>query len=248
MFTITLTRQQLYEFYYEGPEATIHLIEGLMEELADFERLLGRRQQRVIDAQRERNERQAAQLKRVKEELWRQQSLNSQLTRRLQELQAELERHEVGQVRRDSHNSSLPPALDPPAVKAQNAVRRTRSLRRKTGRRVGGQPGHRGSTLPRVERPDRVITYRPQHCRRCAAPPGRRRGHGRGTAAVLRTAARAGRGHRAPGRDAALLGLRRAHEGRVPARGAGAGAVRGVSEGESHLPAPVPTAALGPHE
>jgi hypothetical protein len=156
VFTITLTRQQLYELYYEGPEATIHLIEGLLEELADQERILGERQQRVIDAQHERHERQAAQLKRVKEKLERQECLNYQLTRRLQELQAELERCERGEVRRDSHNSSLPPASDPPGVKAQNAVRRTRSLRRWTGRRVGGQPGHRGSTLVRVAAPDRI--------------------------------------------------------------------------------------------
>jgi transposase len=169
VFTITLTRQQLYELYYEGPEATIHLIEGLLKELADQEQILGERQQRIIDAQHERNERQAAQLKRVKEKLERQVCLNYQLTRRIQELQAELERHERGEVRRDSHNSSLPPALDPPAVKAQNAVRRTRSLRRRTGKKVGGQVGHRGSTLRRVGRPDRVVTYRPQHCGRCAA-------------------------------------------------------------------------------
>jgi transposase len=168
VFTITLTRQQLYELYYEGPEATIHLIEGLLEELADQERILGERQQRVIDAQHERNERQAARLKRVEEKLERQVCLNYQLTRRLQELQAELERREAGEVRRDSHNSGLPPALNPPAVKAQNAVRRTRSLRRKTGRKVGGQPGHRGATLVRVERPDRVVTHAPQSCRRCA--------------------------------------------------------------------------------
>jgi transposase len=169
VFTITLTRQQLYELYYEGPEATIHLIEGLLEELADQEQILGERQQRIIDAQHERNERQAAQLKRVKEKLERQVCLNYQLTRRLQELQAELERHEIGEVRRDSHNSSLPPALDPPGVKAQNAVRRTRSLRRRMGRKVGGQVGHRGSTLVRVAAPDSVVTHVPQSCRRCAA-------------------------------------------------------------------------------
>lgn len=171
MFTIRLTRQQLYELYYEGPEATIHLIEGLLEELADQERILGGRQQRVIDSQHERNERQARQLKRVKQELWRQQALNCRLSRRIQELQAELERRgEAVEVRRDSHNSSLPPALDPPGAKEQNAVRRTRSLRRKTGRRVGAQPGHRGSTLARVGRPDRVLTHAPRNCRRCAAP------------------------------------------------------------------------------
>jgi len=171
VFTITLTRQQLYELYYEGPEATIHLIEGLLEELADREQILGERQQRIIDAQHERNERQAARLKRVKEKLERQLCLNYQLTRPIRELQAELERRdaEVREARRDSHNSSLPPALDPPGVKAHNAVRRTRSLRRRTGKKVGGQVGHRGSTLVRVAAPDRVVTHAPQSCRRCAA-------------------------------------------------------------------------------
>lgn len=171
MFTITLTRQQLYQLYDEGPEATIHLIEGLLEELANQEQILGQRQQRIIDSQHERNERQAAQLKRLKEKLERQVCLNYQLTRRLQELEAELERHdvEVREVRRDSHNSSLPPALDPPGVKARNAVRRTRSLRHRTGRQVGGQVGHRGETLVRVAVPDRVVTHAPRSCRRCAA-------------------------------------------------------------------------------
>lgn len=93
------------------------------------------------------------------------------MTRRIQELEAELERREgqAVELRRDSHNSSLPPALDPPAVKAQNAVRRTRSLRRGTGRKVGGQVGHRGSTLVRAATPDRVVTHAPRSCRRCAA-------------------------------------------------------------------------------
>jgi transposase len=159
----------LDELYYEGPEATIHLIGGLLEELADQEQILGERQQRIIDAQHERNERQAAQLKRVKEKLERQVCLNYRLTRRIQELQAELERHERGEVRRDSHNSSLPPALDPPGVKAHNAVRHRLRVRRRTGKKVGGQVGHRGSTLRRVAAPDRVVTHVPQSCRRCAA-------------------------------------------------------------------------------
>lgn len=170
-----LTRRQLYELYYEGPEATIHLVEHLLEELADQERILGHRQQQIIDVLRDRNERQAQQLKRIKEKLWRQESLNYQLQRRIQELQAELQRWETGEQtparepHRDSHNSSLPPALDLPGAKAANSIRRTRSLRRKSGLKVGGQTGHPGATLLRVERPDRVVTHSPRSCCRCAA-------------------------------------------------------------------------------
>ncbi len=62
MLTLSLTRRQLYELYYERADPTIRLIEDLIEQLADFERILGARQQQIIDAQHERNERLAARL------------------------------------------------------------------------------------------------------------------------------------------------------------------------------------------
>jgi transposase len=161
-----LTRQQLYELYYEGPEATLHYIEGLLEELADQRHILGQHQQRLIDAQHERNEKQAGQLQRVKERLARQECLNHQLKRRVAELEA-------ATVARDSHNSSLLPSLDPPAARAANAIRRTRSLRRPSGKRPGAQAGHPGHTRPRVEQPDRVVTHAPSLCRGCGAPLSR---------------------------------------------------------------------------
>jgi transposase len=176
MLTLSLTRQQLYELYHEGAEPTIRLIEDLIEQLSDFERVLGERQQRIIDSQHERNERPAARLKRVEEKLARKECEVYALTRRLRELQAEVERLTLvqgeaagGELRRDSHKSGLPPSSDLPRAKAANAVRRTRSLRRKTGRRVGGQMGHRGATLRQVEFPDRLRVHAPRRCRGCAA-------------------------------------------------------------------------------
>lgn len=177
MLTLSLTRRQLYELYYEGAEPTIRLIEDLIEQLADFERVLGKHQQQIIDAQHERNERLAARLKRVEEKLVRKECEVYQLTRRLQDLQVELARVRLGQgeaagweVRRDSHNSGLPPSLDPPAAKAANTVRRTRSLRRKSDKCVGGQMGHRGTTLRQVEFPDRLRVHAPRRCRQCQSP------------------------------------------------------------------------------
>jgi transposase len=176
MLTLSLTRRQLDELYYEGAEPTIRLIEDLIEQLSDFERILGERRQRIIDSQHERNERLAARLKRVEETLARKECEVYALTRRVRELQAELERVRLerggtagAELRRDSHNSGLPPSADPPGAKAANGVRRTRSLRRKSGKRVGGQAGHRGATLRRVEFPDRLRVHAPRRCRSCAA-------------------------------------------------------------------------------
>lgn len=159
MLTLSLTRHQLYELYYEGAEPTIRLIEDLIGQLADFERILGARQQSIIEAQHERNERLAARLKRVEEKLVRKECEVYALTRRVRELQAEVERLRLekgvagGEVGRDSHNSGLPPSSDPPGAKAKNAVRRTRSLRRKTGRSVGGRSGTRARRCGRWSSP-----------------------------------------------------------------------------------------------
>jgi transposase len=67
-------------------------------------------------------------------------------------------------VAKDSHNSSRPPSTDPPWAK------RTRSLRRPSGKRPGGQRGHHGETLRLCERPNRVVEHRPRQCRSCHAP------------------------------------------------------------------------------
>jgi transposase len=72
---------------------------------------------------------------------------------------AELER----QLAASSRNSSKPPSADglgKPAPK---------SLRTRSGRRPGGQPGHEGRTLRRVERPDEVVVHEPGACAGCGA-------------------------------------------------------------------------------
>lgn len=68
-----------------------------------------------------------------------------QLERRVAHLEAILAK--------DSHNSSKPPSTD-------GFKRPPKSLRQKSERKTGGQPGHEGKTLRRVANPDRVIEHR----------------------------------------------------------------------------------------
>src|SRR4051794_36063477 len=70
---------------------------------------------------------------------------------------AELERR----LAASSRNSSKPPSsdrLDKPAPK---------SLRGRSGRKPGGQPGHQGRTLRQVSTPDEVVVHEPGACAGC---------------------------------------------------------------------------------
>lgn len=67
---------------------------------------------------------------------------------------------------KDSHNSGKPPSSD--GLKRQ--LPRTRSLRRKTGKKPGGQLGHAGETLHLVAAPDAVVEHCPTVCTACLTP------------------------------------------------------------------------------
>jgi hypothetical protein len=65
-----------------------------------------------------------------------------------------------GQLAKDSHNSSKPPSSD-------GLARKTKSLRHKSGKKPGGQPGHPGHQVRLVETPDVVVVHRPTQCAVC---------------------------------------------------------------------------------
>jgi len=77
---------------------------------------------------------------------------------------AELE----ARLRQTPRNSSRPPSgegLGKPSP---------RSLRKRSGRKPGGQDGHEGRTLAQVARPDRELRHEPGCCGRCGADLARR--------------------------------------------------------------------------
>jgi transposase len=79
----------------------------------------------------------------------------------LQARVAELER----QLGLNSQNSSKPPSSDSPFAKPVKPA--PRSLRGRSGRKPGGQPGHPGSTLELVSDPDEVVRHEPGPCGGC---------------------------------------------------------------------------------
>lgn len=79
-------------------------------------------------------------------------------------LQAEVARLH-GIAAKNSQNSHRPPSKDDP-----NRPKKTRSQRKKSKRRAGGQKGHKGSTLSQVENPDAKIMHLPASCENCSSP------------------------------------------------------------------------------
>ncbi len=78
------------------------------------------------------------------------------------ELRVRLSKYEHPQ--KDSNNSSTPPSKE--SMKTE-VIRRTKSLRQKSDKPVGGQPGHEGHTRKMVDAPDEVIEYSSDYCQHC---------------------------------------------------------------------------------
>jgi BMFP domain-containing protein YqiC len=158
-----LSRGAISRFFYQGEEAVVRLITKLENRIEDLEAMHASASERRIASLSKEIARLKDQLPRQTEELLQERQQNHLLVARIRELEREIEHGPS--VTKDSHNSSLPPSSDRPWAK----VKRTQSLRRKSGKKVGGQPGHKGSTLLQVTEPDEIIVHRPETCAGCGA-------------------------------------------------------------------------------
>ena len=89
-------------------------------------------------------------------------SENADLRERVRALLAEVQKLR-GQIAKDSRNSSKPPSSD-------GLAHKPKSLRKPSGKKPGGQPGHRGQQVRLVETPDAVVVHCPQRCAACQQP------------------------------------------------------------------------------
>lgn len=64
---------------------------------------------------------------------------------------------------KNSRNSSIPPSKD------ENRPKPNQSLRKKSGKKPGGQLGREGKTLEMTSTPDKVIELQPDYCNHCGS-------------------------------------------------------------------------------
>lgn len=155
-------RNYVFTLYQMGAGAIYSYLQQIEKRIEDAEARVTSAQLAKVEQLSKELSSTRRTLARKSQQLLYERQLNRQLLRRIRELECEIESGTLS-VERDSHNSSLPPSHDLPWQK----VLRTRSLRKKTGLKVGGQLEHAGATLRQVAEPDEVITHAPLTCRSC---------------------------------------------------------------------------------
>jgi transposase len=83
---------------------------------------------------------------------------NNTLRLRIAQLESLL-RETLDKLNKNSQNSSKPPSSD--------MVRKTQSLRIRSGKKPGGQMGHKGTTLEMSNNPDHIEVHNPERCSHC---------------------------------------------------------------------------------
>lgn len=103
---------------------------------------------------KEKNDWQEARIEELQRRTEQQEQQIEVLSQQVQSLQ--------DHVKKDSHNSSLPPSSD-------RFSRQKRSLREKSGKKAGGQADHEGKALLQCADPDQVVVHPVERCEHCEA-------------------------------------------------------------------------------
>jgi transposase len=90
------------------------------------------------------------------------QSLIANFEAQVQALNERVRELEI-RLAKNSHNSHKPPSSDEPTFRRPAR----KSLRKRSGKKPGGQPGHTGCTRLQVETPDEVHLHVPDSCAHC---------------------------------------------------------------------------------
>ena len=134
------------------------------EEIGRLNRVIGRKDMEIHNLKME--------LDSTKSELAEAKSELAEAKSRIRELEGDGDEEDdssnaPGKPEKNSGNSSIPPTRESIAARE---LRRTKSLRKPSGKPSGGQPGHKGSTLQSVGTPDRIVRHEPAYCRCCGRP------------------------------------------------------------------------------
>ena len=86
-------------------------------------------------------------------------AINEELSKQVTQLQARVNELEK-QLAKNSRNSHKPPSSD-------GLKRQTKSLRKKSKRKAGGQKGHKGQTLKQIAKPDKIVKCSVTNCTGC---------------------------------------------------------------------------------
>ena len=92
-------------------------------------------------------------------------SLNNQLRKKNEEITESKDRlSKYENPDKSSSNSNTPPSKE---RMSDEILRRTKTLRRSTGKKPGGQAGHKGHKLSCIDTPDEVVDDIPNYCTNC---------------------------------------------------------------------------------
>jgi transposase len=130
------------------------------QQIREQEEIIGRQADK-INHQEEVMRAQAKQIYEQQEEIGQCVQQIEDLGGQLEELCEQVEKLQE-KTKKNSSNSSLPPSSDRFARQ-----KRSRSLRKKSGKKPGGQKGHEGKTLPLVANPDLVVLHEVEICEYC---------------------------------------------------------------------------------